>query len=87
VGQIYEQTLKAACAAKDLSRLGIEKAFHKLSNVDTAGIIAPLDYSKQGQIPARQTYIIRADKANLAIDGLKIEKQLFESDIAKGYTP
>ena len=87
VGKIYEQTLKAACAAKDLSRLGIEKAFHKLSNVDTAGIIAPLDYSKQGQIPARQTFIIRPDKANLAIDGLKVEKQLFESDIAKGYTP
>lgn len=87
VAQIYEQTLKAACAAKDLTRAGIETAFHTLSNVDTGGIIAPLDYSKEGKIPARQTYIIRADKANLAIDGLKVEKQLFESDIAKSYTP
>ena len=87
VGKIYEQTLQAACDAKDLTRTGIETAFHTLKNVDTGGIIAPLDYSKQGEIPARQTYIIRADKANLAIDGLKVEKQLFESDIAKGYTP
>jgi ABC-type branched-subunit amino acid transport system substrate-binding protein len=87
VAQIYDQTLKAACASKDLTRTGIEKAFHTLSHVDTGGIIAPLDYSKQSEIPARQTYIIRADKANLAIDGLKVEKQLFESDIAKGYTP
>ena len=86
VAQIYEQTLKAACAAKDLSRLGIEKAFHTLSNVDTEGIIAPLDYSKPGEIPARQTYIVRPSKATLAIDGLKVEKELFESDIAKGYT-
>jgi ABC-type branched-subunit amino acid transport system substrate-binding protein len=87
VAQIYAQTLKAACDAKDLSREGIEKAFRTLTNVDTKGIIAPLDYSKPGEIPARQTYVVRPSKANLAIDGLKIEKDLFESDIAKDYTP
>ena len=87
VAKIYEQTLKAACGAKDLTREGIEKAFHTLKNVDTGGIIAPLDYSKQGEIPARQTLIAKANKANLAIDGLKVEEQLFESDTAKGYTP
>jgi len=87
VGKIYEQTLKAACDAKDLTRTGIEKAFHTLKNVDTGGIIAPLDYSKQGEIPARQTIIARATKATLTIDGLKIEKDLFESDTAKGYQP
>ncbi len=87
VAKIYEQTLKAACTSKDLTRQGIETAFHSLKNVDTQGIIAPLNYSKQGAIPARQTLIARANKANLAIDGLKIEKDLFESDIAKGYQP
>ncbi|MDT4959787.1 MAG: hypothetical protein QOD31_3586 [Pseudonocardiales bacterium] len=87
VAKIYEQTLKAACTAKDLTRQGIETAFHTLKNVDTQGIIAPLDYSKQGEIPARQTLIARANKANLAIDGLKVEKDLFESDTAKGYQP
>ena len=86
VAQIYAQTLKAACDAKDLSREGIEKAFRTLTNVDTEGIIAPLDYSKPGEIPARQTYIVRPSKATLDIDGLKIEKELFESDIAKDYT-
>jgi ABC-type branched-subunit amino acid transport system substrate-binding protein len=85
VAQIYAQTLKAACDKKDLSRQGIESAFRTLTNVDTKGIIAPLDYSKPGEIPARQTYVVRPSKANLAIDGLKIEKQLFESDIAKDY--
>ena len=55
--------------------------------MDTGGIIAPLDYSKQGEIPARQTIIARATKATLTIDGLKIEKDLFESDTAKGYQP
>ncbi|MCW2600968.1 MAG: branched-chain amino acid transporter substrate-binding protein, partial [Frankiales bacterium] len=66
VAQIYAQTLKAACAKKDLSRTGIESAFRTLTNVDTKGIIAPLDYSKPGEIPARQTYILRPSKATIA---------------------
>jgi ABC-type branched-subunit amino acid transport system substrate-binding protein len=86
VAQIYAQTLKAACDKKDLSRVGIESAFRTLTNVDTKGIIAPLDYSKPGEIPARETYVVRPSKATLAVDGLKIEKELFESDIAKDYT-
>ena len=85
VAQIYAQTLKAACDKKDLSRVGIESAFRTLTNVDTKGLIAPLDYSKPGEIPARQTFVVRPSKANLAIDGLKIEKELFESNIAKEY--
>ena len=87
VAKIYQQTLKAACDAKDLTHEGIEKAFHTLKNVTTEGIIAPLDYSKQGEIPGRQTLIARASKANLDIDGLKVEKDLFESDTSKGYQP
>jgi len=86
VATIYGKTLKAACDAKDLSREGIEKAFRTLSNVDTGGIIAPLDYSKPGEIPSRQTFVIRPSLATMKVDGLKIEKELFESDIAKGYT-
>ena len=86
VAKIYGQTLKAACDAKDLSREGIEKAFRTLTNVTTDGVIAPLDYSKPGEIPSRQTYVIRPSLANIKIDGLKVEKELFESDIAKGYT-
>ena len=85
VAKIYEQTLKAACDKKDLTRQGIESAFRTLTNVDTDGIIAPLDYSKPGEIPARQTLILRPTKATLAIDGLKIDKPLFESETAKGY--
>ncbi|HEY0168745.1 MAG TPA: ABC transporter substrate-binding protein [Jatrophihabitans sp.] len=87
VGKIYEHTLKAACAAKDLSREGITAAFHTLSDVDTEGVISPLDYSKPGEIPSRQTYILRPSMANLAVDGLKVGKELFESPVAKDYSP
>ena len=87
VGKVYEHTLKAACAAKDLSREGIESAFRTLSNVATDGIIAPLDYSKPGAIPSRQTYILRPSKATLAIDGLKVGKELFESPTATAFVP
>lgn len=86
VAKIYQQTLKAACAKKDLSRAGIESAFRTLTNVTTDGIIAPLDYSKPGEIPTRQTNVLRPDKATIAIDGLKVDKELFESDAAKAYT-
>ena len=86
VAKIYQQTLKAACDKKDLSREGIEAAFRTLTNVETDGIIAPLDYSKPGEIPTRQTNILRPNKANIVIDGLKVEKDLFESETAKGYT-
>ncbi len=87
VAKIYEQTLKAACEKKDLSREGIQAAFRTLTNVDTNGVIAPLDYSKVGAIPSRQTNILRPNMATLEIDGLKLEKDLFESAIAKDYTP
>jgi len=87
VGKIWEQTLKAACDAKDLTRAGIEAAFHTLTSVDTDGILAPLDYSTAGGIPAKQTFVVRPSKATVAIDGLKIEKQLFTTDLAKDYTP
>ena len=85
VAKIYEQTLKAACEKKDLTREGIEAAFRTLTNVDTDGVIAPLDYSKVGEIPSRKTNIIRPNMATLPIDGLKLEKDLFESAIAKDY--
>jgi ABC-type branched-subunit amino acid transport system substrate-binding protein len=87
VGKIWEQTLKAACDAKDLTRAGIEAAFHTLKSVDTGGILAPLDYSTQGAIPAKETFVVRPSKATIAVDGLKIEKELFTSDLAKDYTP
>jgi len=85
VAKIYEQTLKAACDKKDLSREGVESAFRTLTNVTTNDIIAPLDYSKPGQIPARQTYVLRPDMATIDIDGYKVVDDLKESTIAKDY--
>jgi ABC-type branched-subunit amino acid transport system substrate-binding protein len=87
VGKIWGVTLKAACDNKDLSRSGIEAAFHTLTSVNTDGILAPLDFSKAGGIPARQTLVLRPSKANIAIDGLTVVKPLSESAIAKDYTP
>ena len=85
VAKIYAKTLQAACDKKDLTREGIESAFRTLSNVTTDGIIAPLDYSKPGEIPARETFVVRPSMSTIDIDGLKVEKPLFESDIAKDY--
>jgi ABC-type branched-subunit amino acid transport system substrate-binding protein len=81
--QVMYETLKKACADKDLSRAGIVKAAHQLSGVDTGGLIAaPLNYTKVGEPSTRTVYLARP--ANV-IGGLKQLPGTFESDLAKNY--
>src|SRR5436190_11780430 len=62
--QIMGRILDNACKNNDLSRAGLLKSFQSLKDVSTDGLLAPLDYSKPGQIPARQTYILRPDSTS-----------------------
>ena len=87
LSSVVASTLRSACEAKDLSRAGLVKAFRGQKSVDTEGLLAPLDFSVRGGISSRETRILRPSKATIAIDGLATEKELFVSDIAKGYKP
>ena len=79
--EIMYQILKAACKSGSLKRSALIKALHKLRSVDTKGLIAPLDYSKPGQPPARATYILKPDAS--APGGLKVVQPLTASPLAQ----
>jgi ABC-type branched-subunit amino acid transport system substrate-binding protein len=81
--QVMYEILNQACKDKDLSRQGLVKAAHKLSGVDTGGLVAgTLDYTKVGEPSTRSVYIARPAKVT---GGLKPLPETFESDTAKSY--
>lgn len=82
VAQIFASVLKQACADGDMTRAGVEAAFRKTTQAET-GVIAPLDFSKPGQPPARAAYIARVTRA--AEGGLEIVQPLEASPLALKY--
>jgi ABC-type branched-subunit amino acid transport system substrate-binding protein len=84
-GVIMYKILEAACKGGALTRTGMLKAFQSLANVDTEGLIATLDYSKPGQIPAREVYVVKPDST--VPGGLSQVQDLFAAPFAKTYSP
>jgi len=82
-GQIMAKVLDAACKNGSLTRAGLLKAFQSLKDVQTAGLVAPLDFSKPGAIPARQSYILRPDAS--AAGGQTQVQDLFAAPLATSY--
>ena len=60
-GELMAQILEAACTNGALTRAGLLEAFQSLDDVDTQGLVAPLDFSTPGEPPARQVYVLRPD--------------------------
>lgn len=84
-GQIMAQILEKACGNGALTRIGLLKAFHELASVQTDGLVATLNYSTPGHIPARQTYVVRPDST---VDGgLRQAQALFAAPLATTYQP
>jgi ABC-type branched-subunit amino acid transport system substrate-binding protein len=81
--QVMYEILNKACADKDLTRAGLVKAAHEISDVDTGGLIAqPLDYTKKGEPAERAVYIARpADVTG----GLTPLPETFDSEAGKSY--
>jgi hypothetical protein len=61
MGGLMAGVLENACAAKDLTRAGIQAALAQSTQVDTQGLSPKLDYSKPGQPPARESYVAQVD--------------------------
>jgi ABC-type branched-subunit amino acid transport system substrate-binding protein len=79
-GELMAQILETACENGALTRAGLQEAFQSLDNVDTAGLVAPMDFSDPGQPPAREVHILKPD---IAVDGGLTEVQgLFASPLA-----
>jgi ABC-type branched-subunit amino acid transport system substrate-binding protein len=83
-GQIAAAILQAACDNGALTRAGLLEAFQGLGEVDTGGLVAPIDYSTPGEPPARETYIARPDAS--ATGGLQVVADLFASPLAESFT-
>jgi ABC-type branched-subunit amino acid transport system substrate-binding protein len=83
MSQATAEILKKACANKDLTREGLVRARQSLSEVDSGGILPVQDFTRTGDSPSRETYILKVDAKEPG--GLTMVQDLFESDMAKGY--
>ncbi len=59
MSDIMAQILEKACEDGDLTPEGVLKAKTSLDNVETGGLIVPLDFSKVGESPSRKNFIVQ----------------------------
>jgi hypothetical protein len=79
-GELMAQILETACENGALTRAGLHEAFQSLDDVDTGGLVSPMDFSHPGQPPAREVHILQPDAS---VDGGLTEVQgLFASPLA-----
>jgi hypothetical protein len=82
---LWVEALERACESGDMTRDGVHAAFGTITEFDTGGLVGVLDYSEPGAIPARESYIAKADPA--VAGGLTVVEPDFASEIALSYTP
>ena len=83
MGEILRGVLTNACAAKDLTREGVQAALARSSRVDTQGLSPKLDFSRPGQPPARESYVAQVDAGEQG--GLRQLDKAAASPEAKAY--
>ncbi|MBA3743420.1 ABC transporter substrate-binding protein [Sporichthya sp.] len=83
MGELMAGVLENACAAKDLTRAGIQAALTRSTKVDTQGLSPKLDYSKPGFPPARESYVAQVDATQKG--GMRQLDKLSASPDAKSY--
>jgi ABC-type branched-subunit amino acid transport system substrate-binding protein len=82
-GELMARILETACENGALTREGLQEAFQNLDDVDTQGLMAPMDFSDPGQPPAREVLILKPDAT---VDGGLTEVQgLFASPLAADF--
>jgi ABC-type branched-subunit amino acid transport system substrate-binding protein len=73
------RVLDAACESGDLTREGVLTAFNELEEVDTGGLLVPIDGFEPGVSPSTQSYILRpADVPG----GATVVQEAFEGEFA-----
>ena len=60
MSEVMHQILEKACESGDMTRAGMLKAKQSLTDVDTGGLVVPLDFSVgEGKSPSRQSFILQ----------------------------
>lgn len=81
MSELMNQILEKACENKDLTREGLLKAVSELENVDTGGLVVPIDGFELGKSPSQQSFILRpADVPG----GAKVAAEAFASADLEG---
>lgn len=81
MSEIMKQVLDTACEDGDLTRAGVLKAFQGLKNIDTGGLIVPIEAFTLHRSPSLQSYIYQpADVPG----GAKVVQDAFEGEFAPG---
>jgi ABC-type branched-subunit amino acid transport system substrate-binding protein len=81
MSEIMKQVLDAACENGDLTRAGVVSAFDELQDVDTGGLVVPIEGFETGRSPSLQSFILRpADVPG----GATVVQEAFEGEFAAG---
>lgn len=81
MAELMNQILEQACDNGDLTRDGMLQALSELQDVDTGGLVVPIDGFELGQSPSKQSFILRpADVPG----GAKVAQEAFASDDLEG---
>jgi ABC-type branched-subunit amino acid transport system substrate-binding protein len=79
MGDVMNQVLDAACESGDLTREGVQTAFGELADIDTGGLLVPIEAFETGVSPSTQSYILRpADVPG----GAELVQEAFEGELS-----
>ncbi|MGR7027380.1 ABC transporter substrate-binding protein [Geodermatophilus sp. URMC 62] len=79
MGDVMNQVLTSACEDGDLTREGVLNAFDDLSDVDTGGLLVPINGFENGVSPSTQSIVLRpADVPG----GAEVVQEAFEGELA-----
>ncbi|MFI9759712.1 ABC transporter substrate-binding protein [Streptomyces sp. NPDC051963] len=81
---VFGEALKKACASKDLTREGVDKALLTLDAFDV-GFGITQDFTDPKAASSRQSVILQPDKA--VTGGMKVVREAEASSVAEAYTP
>ncbi|MET7699015.1 ABC transporter substrate-binding protein [Streptomyces sp. NPDC005485] len=80
----FGEALKKACASKDLTREGVDKALLTLDAFDP-GFGVTQDFTDPKAPSSKQSIILQPDES--AVGGMKVVREAAASTVAEGYTP
>ncbi|MEX5720200.1 ABC transporter substrate-binding protein [Geodermatophilus maliterrae] len=79
MGDVMNQVLTAACENGDLTREGVTAAFAELTDIDTGGLLVPIEAFETGVSPSTQSFVLRpADVPG----GAEVVQDAFEGELA-----
>ncbi|GGK75364.1 ABC transporter substrate-binding protein [Streptomyces flaveus] len=80
----FGEALKKACASKDLTRAGVDKALLTIDSLDT-GFGIPQDFTDPNAPSSKQSVILQPDKS--VTGGMKVVRDAEASEVAEAYAP